>query len=127
VLRVSAGSHSALLTGDIEALAEERLVQTYGNRLDSDVLVVPHHGSDSSSTAAFIDRVSPAYALVSAGYLNRYGFPASTVLQRYRNASVTVLNTADAGSISLCLGVPSGTLRAELYRSQYRRYWHWRP
>jgi competence protein ComEC len=127
VLRVTAGPHRVLLTGDIEALAEARLVQAYGDRLDSDILVAPHHGSHSSSTAPFLERVSPEHVLISAGYRNRYGFPNAKVLQRYREVSAQVMNTAEVGAISVGLGAPSGGIHAVGYRSVYRRYWHWRP
>ncbi|HEY2929716.1 ComEC/Rec2 family competence protein, partial [Piscinibacter sp.] len=77
VLRVSsAGSGSVLLTGDIEREQEAALVALLGDALKSDVLVVPHHGSKTSSTAAFLDAVQPRDAVFQAGYRNRFGHPA---------------------------------------------------
>ncbi|RYU58151.1 DNA internalization-related competence protein ComEC/Rec2 [Methylolobus aquaticus] len=127
VLRVTAGPHRALLTGDIEALAEAQLVERYGERLDADVLIAPHHGSDSSSTRPFLQRVSPAYVLVSAGYRNRFGFPASKVLKRYEEVSAQVSNTAELGALRVELGTGSGVQAPVGYRSTYHRYWSWRP
>ena len=87
VLRVSNGAHAALLAGDIEQPQEAR--GRAGPRgadptLQSDVLLVPHHGSKTSSSDGFLDAVQPALALVQAGYRNRFGHPAASVLERYR-------------------------------------------
>src|SRR5262249_15116181 len=74
VFRLTYGSFSALLPGDIEADAEEALLRT-GVDLQSDVLKAPHHGSDTSSTQAFVDRVRPREVVFSVGPRNRFGFP----------------------------------------------------
>jgi competence protein ComEC len=94
VLQIIAPGGSILLTGDIEQAAEQRLLQQYGEALASDVLVVPHHGSNTSSTAAFLKAVKPRYALVPAGYRNRYGFPARSVMRRLDRLQSRMLNTA---------------------------------
>jgi competence protein ComEC len=124
VLRVRGQSGSALLTADIEQAAEARLVERYGGRLRSDVLVVPHHGSKTSSTPAFLEAVSPRYALIPAGYLNRFGFPHRTVLRRYAELGAAVLNTAEAGAIIVAPGNGMEGLHLSSYRREYRRYWH---
>jgi competence protein ComEC len=72
-----------LVTGDIEAAQEMRLVRDERAALASEVLLVPHHGSRTSSTPAFVDAVAPRVALVQAGYRNRFGHPVPEVLQRY--------------------------------------------
>ena len=85
VLRVSSSkttaSVSALLVGDIEAAQEHDLIQS-GQALQADWLLVPHHGSATSSTQAFLEAVQPRIAVVQAGYRNRFGHPRADVLQR---------------------------------------------
>lgn len=124
VLRIQGRSRSALLTADIEQAAETLLVKHYGGKLRSDVLVVPHHGSKTSSTAEFLRAVDPSHALIPAGYLNRFGFPHRTVLQRYSELGVQVLDTGAAGAIAIATGNGSGKLHLSSYRRENRRYWH---
>lgn len=102
VLMVALGERRVLLTADIEAGAERWLIQS-GQRLEADALVVPHHGSRTSSTPAFIEAVSPSMAVVSAGTNNQFGHPHPEVVQRYKAARARVLSTADHGSVSLVL------------------------
>ena len=86
VLRIrSASGRVALLAGDIEAAQEQLLLQT---RLSTPVdwLLVPHHGSKTSSTPAWVDILRPGWAVVQAGYLNRFGHPVAAVVQRYEAA-----------------------------------------
>lgn len=80
VLKISS---SILLTGDIERRAEIELVRKYAQKLRADILVAPHHGSRSSSTTAFIQKVSPRFVLFASGYQNRYNFPATDVIDHY--------------------------------------------
>jgi competence protein ComEC len=122
VLRVRGRSGSALLTADIERTAEALLVERYHERLRSDVIIVPHHGSNTSSTAEFLDAVRPRHALIPAGYLNRFGFPHRAVLARYAGAGAAMLTTAEAGAIAVTAG--DNGLRASAYRLEQRRYWH---
>jgi competence protein ComEC len=76
VLKVESGFGSALLTGDIEHESEQNMLQNAYNKIkDTDVLLMPHHGSKTSSTTAFIDAVKPQLAIVSAGFLNRFKHP----------------------------------------------------
>lgn len=123
VLRVQGRGGSALLTADIERAAEGRLVERYGGHLRSDILVVPHHGSHTSSTREFLKEVNPKFALIPAGYLNRFGFPHQAVLERYRDLQAVVLNTAEAGAIT-ALVEAGGELRLKTYRAEHRRYWN---
>ncbi len=111
-----------LLTGDIESGTEKRLLEQAGEWLETDILVVPHHGSRTSSSARFVRAVNPRYALVPAGYRNRYGFPADEVLARYADIGASVLNTASDGAISLKLG--AGVIRPRSYRLLERSYWN---
>lgn len=119
VLKVSGRNGSALLTGDIERAAEAQLVARHGAGLRSTVLVVPHHGSKTSSTAEFLAAVRPRYALVPAGYLNRFGFPHPMVLRRYAEVGAEVWNTAASGAVMI-----DGDGSVHGHRAEQRRYWH---
>lgn len=121
VLQVRAASASLLLTADIEQAGERRLVEQYGNELASTWLVAPHHGSKTSSTPAFLEQVSPAWVLIPAGHLNRFGFPHPQVLERYRRIGANWVNTADQGAIVVdTVAIPT-TILGE--RCRRRRYW----
>jgi competence protein ComEC len=122
VLRVAARGASMLLTGDIERFAEVALL---AQPLRSDVLLVPHHGSRSSSSREFISAVAPRVAVVPAGYRSRFGHPSEEVLQRYREAGVHVLRTDRDGAVSVRLG-PRG-FAAEVERERRARYWRRAP
>jgi competence protein ComEC len=122
VLRVTAGDVVLLLTGDIEAGAEADLVRRYGAALEADVLVLPHHGSRTSSTPAFVEAVQPRHALVAAGYRNRFGFPHPEVRERYAVAGAELLETGRSGAIHLRL-TPSEVQPPAAYRDTARRYW----
>jgi len=98
LLRLGFGRVGFLFTGDIEAAAESEFVEQ-GVNVRATVLKVPHHGSKSSSTAAFIDAVHPAVAVISDGYQNRFHFPAPQVVERYRDAGVKVLRTDLDGAV----------------------------
>ncbi len=106
VLRVSVGSHSILLPGDIEKLAEAALLR-YGAHLSADVLVVPHHGSRTSSSGAFLAAIHPQYAIFSTGFYNRFHFPAKRILARYRRFGIKTLNTAKSGAVAFDVSAES--------------------
>ena len=125
VLLVSTPSAKVLLTGDIEKSVERELVlEADQHRIAADILVMPHHGSNTSSSVPFIDRVSPAFALAAVGYKNRFGFPKRQVVERYLQKNVTVLDTAENGAISFLLHRDEGVELKEAYRKDERRYWH---
>jgi competence protein ComEC len=123
VLRISVGHHALLLTGDIEARAERDLLQS-GASLRSDVAVVPHHGSLTSSSTAFVTAVRPEFAVVSAGFRNRWGFPRPQVVARWESAGARVLNTATSGAIHLRLCAGAGIVEYGAERVRQRRFWH---
>jgi competence protein ComEC len=123
VLKVSNGNESLLIAADIEKKIEKRLLASQLDRLRSDVLVVPHHGSNTSSTEAFIAAVQPRYALVSAGYRNRFGHPRPEVVERYLDAGSVMINTAQAGAIELMFDTAPG-LEPVLHRQLSRHYWN---
>jgi competence protein ComEC len=120
VLRVAAGASSMLLTGDIERAAEEDLIEADA-ALGVDVLLVPHHGSRTSSSEKFIAAVAPRWAIVPAGYRNRFGHPAREVLERYARAGVTVLRTDLDGAVSVVLDRHAPRVTTERLRTP--RYW----
>ena len=101
VLKVGLGSKSFLFTGDIKEKGEYDLVKTSGNRLKSTVLIVPHHGSKSSSTDMFIDKVGPEIVIIPVGWKNRYKFPAPEVLERYKARSCRTLRTDENGAVMM--------------------------
>ncbi|MCV2369157.1 DNA internalization-related competence protein ComEC/Rec2 [Roseateles oligotrophus] len=123
VLRLtSASGHSALLTGDLEAPQELALIERRAvGSLQSEVLMVPHHGSKTSSSDAFLDAVAPRWAIIQAGYRNRFGHPAPSVLARYQARDIEVRGSAECGAWRW----RSGDLLGQCQREQARRYWHW--
>ncbi|WP_370241366.1 DNA internalization-related competence protein ComEC/Rec2 [Marisediminitalea sp.] len=123
VVKVSGQYHSALFPGDIEASAEQTLItqlnrQTELGLLNADVLLAPHHGSATSSTEAFINAVSPRYAIFSQGWLNRWGFPNPQVVDRYQRLNVTTINTSKTGYLRVDMG-------KSLTIQQYRQIGPW--
>ncbi|MDP2902612.1 MAG: DNA internalization-related competence protein ComEC/Rec2 [Methylovulum sp.] len=122
VLKIDAEHGSVLLTGDIEAGAESGLVEAYHGCLKSDVLIAPHHGSNTSSTMPFLQAVQPDTVLIPAGYRNQFGHPHRDVLMRYRQINATVLNSAGSGAISVRINKDAITL--ETQRDIRARYWH---
>jgi competence protein ComEC len=108
-----------LLTGDIERAAELEMLGE-GRAPRSDVMLVPHHGSRSSSTVDFIAAVAPRWAVVPVGYRSRFGHPNAEVLARYRAAGAQVLRTDLDGAITVQLG---GEIALETERHRRARYW----
>lgn len=123
VLAVQAGQHALLLTGDIEAPIERWLVKRL-QIADMTTVVVPHHGSGTSSGADFVNALQAQTAIVSAGHRNRWDFPRAEVVSRWQQAGTRVLTTADSGAISqrLCADREPGRIREQ--RRLVRRIWH---
>lgn len=103
VLRVDFGESSVLYTGDAEDVSEEEMVSRYAlnGKLDCDLLKVGHHGSDSSTTEAFIKAVTPAMAVISCGEGNDYGHPKQEILIRLNRYGVAYWRTDQEGSVVL--------------------------
>ncbi len=101
VLRIRYGQRAFLLTGDIEARGEERLMDLYVDRLSADVLKVAHHGSDTSTGPEILQAVNPSLALISSGVRNRFEHPRPATLRRLHRAQVQVLRTDQLGSVSV--------------------------
>ncbi len=101
VLRLADGRDHFLLTGDIEKQAEEQLVAEQAQEpLAADFLKVPHHGSKTSSTEAFLQAVEPHFAVVSVGESNAFGHPAPEIVERYQRDGVRLLRTDRDGAIT---------------------------
>jgi competence protein ComEC len=99
VLQVSYGKRKILLTGDIEKGAERALLQS-AIELHADVVKVPHHGSKSSSTPAFVTATQPRFAIVSVGQHSMFGHPHREVVERWQASGARVLTTGQCGTIT---------------------------
>lgn len=124
VLRISAGNRHVLLTSDIEAEDELALLRRVPERLPADLLLVPHHGSKTSSTAAFLDAVQAPLAIIPVGFRNRFGHPHPGVLARYRERGIRWWRTDLQGAVGVALSAQGLSLSA--WREEHPRYWHGR-
>jgi len=122
VLRIAAPGGRVLLTGDIERAAERELLQRVPELLPAEALLVPHHGSATSSSPEFVEAVAPRYAVFTVGYRNRFGHPREDVLERYRQTGSALLRTDAAGAIEMRFS--PGILQVQAQRERARRYWH---
>ncbi len=123
VLRIAVGYNALLVPGDIERTAEAQLVRQHATGLRSQILVAPHHGSNTSSTAEFLAAVDPNYVLFAVGYRNRFGFPKREVRERYLTHGVVAFNVAEEGAIRFRIRTHR-IAPPERYRHIMRRYWH---
>ncbi len=117
------GVQGILLTGDIEREAETGLLREQPDALPAAVLVVPHHGSSTSSSPEFVSQVEPEVALFPAGYLNRYRFPKQAVVDRYDKSGTKWYQTGLVGAITVRLGGVYREPEISLYRERKQRYW----
>jgi len=122
VLKISAPGGSILLSGDIEKRAEIQLVAHARAALATDILVAPHHGSTTSSSAAFIAAVDPSYVVFAAGYQNRFAFPRPQVVGRYLVRGIVPLITGVEGAIEF--NISTSVERPRAFRRRHLRYWH---
>jgi competence protein ComEC len=122
VVRVEGAAGGALLTGDIEARDESALLISPAN-LHADVVVVPHHGSRTSSTPPFVEAIGASLAIFTAGYRNRFGHPRPDVVTRYRAGGTAVVRSDADGAVELELGGDE-PLEWHTARVERRRYWH---
>ena len=123
VLHVSSEFGSVLFTGDAEKVVERRLFNKYAQQLDSDVLIVPHRGSNTSSSSDFIDAVNPTISLFSVGYKNRYKLPSNRVIDRYVSLNSIILQTAETGAITVKFTDDNG-IQVPKYRESSGKYWN---
>ena len=100
-MKVSLGSTSFLFPGDIMTAAEKELVGIAGSRLNSTVLIAPHHGSRSSSSSTFLSEVNPEVVVVSSGRQSRFKLPNPTVIKKYQNHGCSIFRTDINGAVFL--------------------------
>lgn len=122
VLKIEAGDHRILLTGDIEKRAELNLLSRQAP-LQADIMTAPHHGSKTSGLPDFIAAVHPLYVLYATGYRNRYHFPHEQVVATYKQVQAQQLNTVDTGAVFFKLEQGRPLNKPELYRIQQAKYW----
>ena len=125
VLRIVAGPHRLLLPADIEAKSERELLARDASALRAEVLVVPHHGSRTSSTPEFVAAVQPTLAIFTVGYRNRFRHPRPEVVARYRATQTQLLQSDTDGAIEITASA-TGPLVFAAYRKQNPRYWRGR-
>lgn len=130
VLKITSPYADILLTGDIERTVEHELIKRYASSdaaqakglLVSDILVLAHHGSKTSSSPSFLNLVSPKLAISSTGYLNRHGHPHAKVLQRLKKRGIQHINTVNSGSVQIHL--QSNGYEVARYRQKHQRFWY---
>lgn len=124
VLKITANKQSILIPGDITQKVENKLVLHSKAKLKSDILIVPHHGSLTSSSTAFIEAVSPLYAVYAVGHGNHYGFPRAEILRRYERVGSQNLLTYESGTIIFDLGKAQKLTPPMKWRETAKRSWH---
>jgi len=122
VLKVSGPHGAALLTGDLERRGEADLVARRADGLRARVLVVPHHGSSTSSTPEFVRAVSPQFAVFPVGYLNRFAHPRPEVVARYREQGSRIVRSDQSGAVGIMIDELGVAVRGQ--REAAPRYWH---
>ena len=125
VLKITSAHGSVLLTADIEARSEAELLATQSAALASDVMLVPHHGSKTSSTPPFIAAVHPSLAIATPGYRNRLGHPRPEIIARYREQNIPLLRSDFDGAVQIRFD--GGPPRVRTWRAADVRYWRGRP
>lgn len=125
VLRVANANHRLLLTADIERPAENILLKQYETtgELQADVLLVPHHGSKTSSSLAFLRAVAPQLGVITSGYRNRFHHPHPDVLTRYTAQQIQVVNTVDTGALTLFFPADATAFTQSAWRVDKPHWW----
>jgi competence protein ComEC len=122
VLKVSNLNNSILLTGDIGEPVEYRLLKNNSQQIESNVLLVPHHGSKSSSTLDFIRTVNPEYAINSSGFANQFNHPHPIIKQLYLDQGIKFIDTQNSGAIQIKFS--DHGIEVEEYRKTNPKIWH---
>lgn len=126
VLKVTSKAGSLLITGDIEKSAEQNLLEIDAEKLKSDIMIVPHHGSKTSSTLGFIEAVHPDVSIFTTGYLNRFGHPKPAVLERYQASNGLLYRSDYHGAIDISFNNKlnnKNKITLVSQRVQEKRYW----
>ncbi len=121
VLQIAGIGGSTMLTGDIESRAERELVAA-GVLPPTQIVIAPHHGSRTSSSAALVDALRAQYVVFATGYLNHWGFPKEEVVQRWQAAGATPYDTSTSGAIGFEVNA-SGIKAPVQYRRAHPHYW----
>ena len=122
VLQIATPDHRLLLAGDIEGARERELVRYWGTALAGDWLLLPHHGSNTSSTYALLKHVRPGIIANSSGYANRFGHPHGQVMERLGQSGAQFYDTASGGALQFELR-PGAPVVVSRYRDSIRRFW----
>ena len=123
VLQILIGEQGVLVPGDISRHIEHDLASRFSVSLASTIIVAPHHGSQTSSSFPLLKMADPDWVVFSAGASNSFGHPSSKVVNRYAEAGVGLLSTANSGMISFRLTGAAAEVYPERYRVTHRRYW----
>ena len=131
VIKVSDKFHSILLPGDIDKSIEQQLVELYPKQLKADILMAAHHGSNTSSSSEFIERVGAEYVIFSQGFLNRWRFPRREVLDRFeqvndnKGTQSKYFATSDSGQVSFIMEYDSPkAILVKTFRQDMYPYWY---
>ena len=124
VLLIQYQDKNLLLAGDIEREVEVQLLASGQLPSSIDILLVPHHGSRTSSHSQWVSLLKPQYAVVTAGYRNAYGHPDPEVSYRYQQVGSTVFNTGEEGAIRFLANDNDKRWTIERWRTTYPRYWY---
>ena len=119
-----AGGTAFIVTGDLDIKGERKLLERYGQSLYSQALVLGHHGSSGSSSGAFLNAVSPDFAIASSGFGNSYRHPTAEVQNRVSAHGIRLLRTDRQGA--WLLESDGQTVTARQWRPK-RFYWQWKP
>ena len=122
VLKIAGQHHAALLPGDLPAQQERALVKTYGDALSAEVVVAPHHGSATSSSAEFVQATRARHVIALVGYRNRFQHPDATIQRRWRQAGAIFWRADHHGAITVYSQQSKLIVKAQ--RDAQRRYWH---
>ena len=123
VLKVASAHGSILLAGDMERPVEMALAESSASALKSEVIVVPHHGSRTSSSETLLDEVSPQMAIFTVGYRNRFGHPKADIVERYWRRGIKTYRSDEDGAVVLNFNAENN-VSVQSWRKAYRRYWH---
>lgn len=131
VIKVSDRYHSILLPGDIDKSIEKRLVELAPEKLQANILLAPHHGSNTSSSSEFIQAVAAEYVVFSQGFMSRWAFPRQEVLQRFEllkdktGTETTLFSTSESGQVSFKLQYDSPKpIQVKTFRQDIYPYWY---